>query len=577
MRTFVLLFLLLLSVFGFGATSVAPGRNATALSDSDDAGQFTCLCSVRVAEFRLIDSVTDEELFTLEEAMTIDIASPNLLSGGKLNVRAVIDPDDHTVEDVRVRTIQIVDGNEIVVNEHTERYPTYAVQYNSVDGTDYDDWEPETDAGRNVYRFEAEGLLDAAGTQVTETKSVTVAFCKNCYNRVSGWRVIDVQSREEADNAVNPPSPFVVDLAARRYSSMQVNIRAIMDVEGASAPGPEMTSVVFTLNGEFLRREVVPPYALFGESSPGEYLAWTPTLNTDYAFCATSYHAGATTTPPGPGVVNRQFLPGPTDCVTIHFCSGCTEGPERFVIVDPKQVRAGDELFTIGDGAEIDWGAFSQTQGNPVNVRCVMLPNDEAWDHVDMYLDGQHIRREFVSPYALFGDSTPFHYYDNYRPLLNDDRVILRVGCEGVKADGTRSERKSVTFTLCRSGNCSPSALMPNTVSSAALVSNDGSEAGPSSAKGGADNDAASWVNLQTGAAAGAGVAFAAIVAVMAMVVRRRSRPVGHSVPAPPVAPSHRRSQSGGGSVPGYMQRRRSLSGISKRDLEEICVAEQQL
>lgn len=568
----------------FAVLSLAMGGMATPSNDTlPPPGQFDCLCSVAVGDFRLIDSVTDEEVLTLKDGMTIDVASTNLLSNGKLNVRVLIHPDDAAAEDVRVRTVHIVDGDEEVVDTHTERYPTYALQYNSVDGTDYFDWEPETASGRNTYRFEAQGVLDANGDQATEWASVTVTFCENCYSRVSGWRVIDVQGRREADSAVNPPSPFVVDLASDAYSSQQVNVRAIMDVEGASAPGPDITSVVFELDGVFLRQEFNDQpccYSAFGDSFGRIYFPWTPTLDQDYEFCATAYHAGPTQPPGMSQDINPVLLPGPTDCVTIRFCSSCSEGPDSFIMVDPKRVRPGDELLEIGNGAEVDWGAFSTSQGSPVNVRCRMLPNDEAWDHVDLYVDQAHVRREFVPPYALFGDSPPYHYFDSYRPLLNSDRVVMRIGCEGVKEDGSRSVRKDVTVTLCKNDGCSAHALRPQSVPAASLVSNSGTEAdsqessaqSPSS-RGQSGGGRSKWSTVEAATVGGAGVAFVAIVTIAAVLMRRRRRrtgriPVtGSTAPGPPPAPAPTRNR-----VRSF-GRRQSLS-ISKVDLAELSGAE---
>ena len=167
-----------------------------------------------------------------------------------------------------------------------------------------------------------------------------------------------------------------------------LNVRA--DFSGVSPLG----SVVFYLDGNKVHTENVAPYALYGDSPPGNYRDWTPQQGKTYRLKAVPY-----------ALSNGKGAAG--EALEITFSVDTEVEEIAFTVMNSETDT--EHLEDIEYLPEKQYIRMA-LPNHPINVRADIEPVGS----VVFYLNGKKVRTENVAPYALFGDSPLGDYRDWY-------------------------------------------------------------------------------------------------------------------------------------------------------------------
>ncbi len=224
------------------------------------------LLAQQVTSFTLINSQTDADIGPLEDGDVIDLNQV----GTRLNVRA---NTEGTIKQIHF----LLNGKKV----RRESYAPYALAGDNTNG-DYWNWTPPV--GTHVIEATPHDGNQALGTK----KKITIQVVRGAppsndppsndppgdiTEGVVNFTLIDAEADADIGLLNNGDTLYLTKLGP------SLNIRA--NTEGA------VSSVKFKLNGNPIRTEKLPPYALYGDIR-GNYKPWNPPLGT-HTVTATAY------------------------------------------------------------------------------------------------------------------------------------------------------------------------------------------------------------------------------------------------------------------------------------------------
>jgi hypothetical protein len=213
-----------------------------------------------VTGLTLVNADTDKEVKELKDGDVLDLST---LLGAKLNIRANVRPSR-----VGSMVFQLKGPQR---RQWTENGPPYAL-FGDIGGDYFGASLPAGD-----YTLTATPYSATMG-KGDEGNPLTIRFLVLNSAAVSGFTLVNAQTGEDIREL---KQGGVINLAT--LPSQQLNIRA------NTTPGV-VGGVVFDLSGAETRQhtENLLPYAMFGDDTKGNYLAWTPAVGS-YALSATPY------------------------------------------------------------------------------------------------------------------------------------------------------------------------------------------------------------------------------------------------------------------------------------------------
>ncbi|MEO6455558.1 MAG: MBG domain-containing protein, partial [Ginsengibacter sp.] len=232
------------------------------------------------------------------------------------------------------------------------------------------------------------------------------------YNRsLTSFTLINAQT----DTPIQPiPDGSNFDINTLPFTKLNIRANA-----GAANPA----SVVFILDGKIVRTENGAPFAIGGDSPPGDYHYWTLPLG-EHTLTAIPY-AGSN----GKGTAGIPL--------TIHFTvSG--HKVERFTLVNSD---SGNELLPVAEGSVIELNALPASK---LNIKATTNPARVG--SVVFIFDGVKIRTENGAPYSVGGDKPSGDYHS--WPLPLGAHTLTAIPYSKANGTGMPGARLTVHFTV---------------------------------------------------------------------------------------------------------------------------------
>ncbi len=194
--------------------------------------------------------------------------------------------------------------------------------------------------------------------------------------------------------------------------------------------GADVEMAEFALNGVMVRKEFLPPFALFGDQS-GDFNAGTLPIG-DHVLKATPFTGGEA---------------GESEMVRFSVVNDSELAVTGFVVVDAD---SDTELFELNEGASINASEL------PASVNVVARTGDDVKSVLLSVNDGFLERLENVPPFALFGDQS-----GDFLPgtLPAGNHMITATPYSEVMKGGSQGVALTVSFSITGSAASKASSL----------------------------------------------------------------------------------------------------------------------
>ncbi len=276
---------------------------------------------------------------------------------------------------------------------------------NSSNTTIYGNISQPTRGSRDYWIVKIGGMCNCVDGNPFTDESCINGVCQyywNTCNDITGFTLMNADDDEDLLDLI---SGAVINL--ENLPTNQLNIRV------DALPDALFGSMVFELNGSYLRTENIAPYSAFGDNLPGDYHSWTPAPG-KYELCVTPYSG-----------VNGTGEPGIRTCITFEFIR---MGVLNYTLVNAE---TNQDIITFSanpswddeDVVELDLSGLPHPER--INLRVNTFP--PMVGSVGFGFDGDDYgRTEHIAPYALFGDNN-----GNYNAWQNVLSRLMGGSCGG--------------------------------------------------------------------------------------------------------------------------------------------------